>query len=267
MDADFAAPSTPAAGEALAWIEDEDLEAVIACLGDDAAALHNVNPEDEVADNMLRAVVMLERLRIAPSTPAAQGERIGFVRHGFNGNHAAIDKDILRGLPDGTAIYAAPSTPAAPTQCACGVPWTLGVVHRAKNPCFIYIEPADQSTPAAQMDPQPPGWVQCPECLAGMPLKDLLGAQAAPSTPASEPICALDALDMTRLRNGDRRMLNPENQPAADALTAARADASRYQFLCEFSEWPDAVTSAFDCGNKPLIDMAIDEAIAARAAS
>jgi hypothetical protein len=33
----------------------------------------------------------------------------------------------------------------------------------------------------------------------------------------------LDALDMTRLRNGDRRMLNPENQPVADALTAARA--------------------------------------------
>lgn len=36
-----------------------------------------------------------------------------------------------------------------------------------------------------------------------------------------QPAADLDALDMTRLRNGDRRMLNPENQPVADALALA----------------------------------------------
>jgi hypothetical protein len=40
---------------------------------------------------------------------------------------------------------------------------------------------------------------------------------------ATPPYADLDALDMTRLRNGDCRMLNPENQPVADLLTAARA--------------------------------------------
>jgi hypothetical protein len=43
-------------------IDREDIEAVIACLGDDAAQLHGENPEDERADNMLRAADLLGAL-------------------------------------------------------------------------------------------------------------------------------------------------------------------------------------------------------------
>jgi hypothetical protein len=76
---------------------------------------------------------------------------------------------------------------------------------------------AAPSTPAAQMDPQRPGWVQCPECLAGMPLKDLLGAQATPSTPAAEPInCAICSTPNLCNANGC----------ADSALAAIRTQAS-----------------------------------------
>lgn len=43
-------------------LEREDIEAVIACLGDDAAQLRDENPEDERADNMDRAATMLREL-------------------------------------------------------------------------------------------------------------------------------------------------------------------------------------------------------------
>lgn len=43
-------------------LEREDIEAVIACLGDDAAQLRDDNPEDERADNMDRAAAMLREL-------------------------------------------------------------------------------------------------------------------------------------------------------------------------------------------------------------
>jgi hypothetical protein len=126
----------------------------------------------------------------APSTPAPDAAELIFRFGGFltsskrqwvfsSHDDANPMVEAIRLFAEREGInLAATSTPAAPTQCACGVPWTLGVVHRAKNPCFVYIEPADPD---------------------------------------------LDALDMSRLRNGDRRMLSPENQPVADALTAARA--------------------------------------------
>lgn len=40
----------------------EEIDAVIACLGDDAAQLRNDNPDDERADNMDRAATLLQRL-------------------------------------------------------------------------------------------------------------------------------------------------------------------------------------------------------------
>lgn len=43
-------------------LEREDIEAVIACLGDDAAQLRDENPENERADNMDRAATMLREL-------------------------------------------------------------------------------------------------------------------------------------------------------------------------------------------------------------
>ncbi len=43
-------------------IEREDIESVIACLGDDAAQLRDDNPDDERADNMDRAATMLREL-------------------------------------------------------------------------------------------------------------------------------------------------------------------------------------------------------------
>lgn len=43
-------------------IDANEIEAVIACLGDDAAQLHDENPEDERADNMVRAADLLRRL-------------------------------------------------------------------------------------------------------------------------------------------------------------------------------------------------------------
>jgi len=44
------------------YMEDQEptaIEACMACLSDDAATLHSVNPEDEVADNMLRAETLM----------------------------------------------------------------------------------------------------------------------------------------------------------------------------------------------------------------
>jgi len=54
------------------WTDEqrEELEAVIACLGDDAAQLRETNPEDERADNMDRAATLLEQLAATPATPA-----------------------------------------------------------------------------------------------------------------------------------------------------------------------------------------------------
>lgn len=55
--------------------EREEIEAVIACLGDDAAQLRDENPEDERADNMDRAATLLERLIATQSTTSAAGEQ------------------------------------------------------------------------------------------------------------------------------------------------------------------------------------------------
>lgn len=51
-------PNT-AEGEALSEADREELEAVIACLGDDAATLREQNPECEMAANMDRAAELL----------------------------------------------------------------------------------------------------------------------------------------------------------------------------------------------------------------
>ena len=64
-----AAPSKPEQAEAPS--EDrEEIEAVIACLGDDAAQLRDENPEDERADNMDKAADLLGRL-LATTPPAS----------------------------------------------------------------------------------------------------------------------------------------------------------------------------------------------------
>ena len=47
--------STPAAHDEEAADDVTAIEACMTCLSDDAARLHRANPEDEVADNMLRA--------------------------------------------------------------------------------------------------------------------------------------------------------------------------------------------------------------------
>lgn len=59
--------NTQAAGAA----EREEIEAVIACLGDDAAALRDENPEDERAANMDRAAELLEALASTATAPSA----------------------------------------------------------------------------------------------------------------------------------------------------------------------------------------------------
>ena len=46
-----------------AALRDEEAEAVIACLGDDAAKLRETNPECEIAANMEAAATLLEALR------------------------------------------------------------------------------------------------------------------------------------------------------------------------------------------------------------
>jgi hypothetical protein len=48
----------------------EDVEAIIECLGDDAAKLREANPDDEMADNMEEAARMLEGFAAAPAAPA-----------------------------------------------------------------------------------------------------------------------------------------------------------------------------------------------------
>lgn len=46
-----------------ASLRDEDTDAVIACLGDDAAKLREDNPECEIASNMEAAAALLDALR------------------------------------------------------------------------------------------------------------------------------------------------------------------------------------------------------------
>ena len=59
-------------------------------------------------------------------------------------------------------------------------------------------------------------------------------------------------------------MTKNTTQQALDAALAEcerfRADAERYQWLCEFREWPDDVSAALDCSSKVLIDAVIDAA-------
>lgn len=50
----------------------EDIEAIVACLGDDAATLLDENPECEIAANMLAAAKALEALSATPSPPPAE---------------------------------------------------------------------------------------------------------------------------------------------------------------------------------------------------
>lgn len=74
---DCATPSPQASeGAAPGWTQ-EEIEAVIACLGDDAAQLRDSNPEDERADNMDRAACMVQvfsdALRASSPAPLPQG--------------------------------------------------------------------------------------------------------------------------------------------------------------------------------------------------
>lgn len=54
--------------------ETEAIEAVIACLGDDAATLRAENDESEIADNMDKAATLLGRLLPAATLPGAEQE-------------------------------------------------------------------------------------------------------------------------------------------------------------------------------------------------
>lgn len=54
----------------------EEIEAIVACLGDDAAALRADNPEDERAANMDAAAALIERLATQADTAAAGGAEI-----------------------------------------------------------------------------------------------------------------------------------------------------------------------------------------------
>lgn len=64
-------PQAATAGAEPGWTQ-EEIEEVIACLGDDAAQLRDQNPEDERADNMDRAACMVQVFSDAlrASTPA-----------------------------------------------------------------------------------------------------------------------------------------------------------------------------------------------------
>lgn len=118
----------------------------------------------EVLDELDSARNDVRAALAAPSTPAEPGVRkdgADLIRSrlvqllGKASFSHGVDKYSAVQCANELAILAshqgAPSTPAAPTQCACGVPWTLGVVHRAKNPCFVYIEPTAQ--PDVQHEP------------------------------------------------------------------------------------------------------------------
>lgn len=72
----------------------EEVEAVIACLGDDAAQLHADNPEDERATNMVRAAELLQELhpdRLEDSARAkiAAGEGMSLTKDEANAYFAA----------------------------------------------------------------------------------------------------------------------------------------------------------------------------------
>lgn len=64
----------------MADIDREEIDAVIACLGDDAAQLRQDNEEDERADNMDRAATLLQRL--ADDNAAVARLLIDFDREG-----------------------------------------------------------------------------------------------------------------------------------------------------------------------------------------
>jgi hypothetical protein len=57
------------AAQATPEIADEEIAAIHACLGDDAAVLRNANPDCEIAENMDKAADLIQRL--AQATPAS----------------------------------------------------------------------------------------------------------------------------------------------------------------------------------------------------
>lgn len=89
-------------------LEREDIEAVIACLGDDAAQLRGDNPEDERADNMDRAATMLREL--ADSNAAVARLLLDQDREGAKGWARGIhlNMDSEGGLTAGVPTAQAP---------------------------------------------------------------------------------------------------------------------------------------------------------------
>lgn len=94
-------PQAETAGAEPGWTQDE-IEEVIACLGDDAAQLRDKNPEDERADNMDRAACMVQVFSDAlrASTPA---ERVPGNLHTFL--DAAAGEGLVLGGIDAADLY------------------------------------------------------------------------------------------------------------------------------------------------------------------
>lgn len=97
--------------------EREEIEAVIACLGDDAAILREDNPEDERADNMERAAELLEALQ-SKACASVGVEPIYQVRKSFLSDPPNVWRDAavfaydVSPEEDRRIVYATP--PAAP---------------------------------------------------------------------------------------------------------------------------------------------------------
>jgi hypothetical protein len=89
LTANLSQPQPVAQGEAV----DEDIESVIACLGDDAATLRDRNPEDEMAANMDEAARLLSATptiptghRVVPVEP--DREVVGFTSEDVHNLHS-----------------------------------------------------------------------------------------------------------------------------------------------------------------------------------
>jgi hypothetical protein len=96
-------------------------------------------------------------------------------------------------------------------------------------------QPAAAEADAVTYDPQPPGWIQCPECLAGFPLADAIKraewpaenpkpAPQAAAVPEAQPAArGADAMDdvLSNLRHLYANMLNGAVRDTASAKRIA----------------------------------------------
>ena len=114
----------------------------------------------------------------------------------------------------------------------------------------------DQSTPLEPI-PDDPKWSRGIQLDAVVKERDSLQAECETLLSKTEVTIGVGDGNGNLFVHGDYDSIK-QVQALIFENEVLRRDAERYRWLCEPKEWPDEVDAAIDCGNKVLIDEAID---------